>query len=1153
MQAFMNEEPNKLEDFLKRLFAKKNTDPAKTQKTIDKLVKIHTEIQEKEREKKINQQKSIYSAPIFKQKDVVEEQKKEELTCMDLPLDYENAFEYDERVEGVVVTSASDGLISSLNVLGKVDIEYISKITGYTLKEVINALKGSIYQNPKTWNECFYKGWETADEYLSGNLITKWKDAKWANKKYNGWFKDNLSALKQILPPVVATDEIFVTLGSPWIPADVIDDFIDDTFGVTYCSNADYGKVKHDELTGTWDIPEKGRYYNNARVYSTYGTRRLPALHILERTLNMRNVSVTDEVPCYTNKSGKKRVINHEETLAAIEKQNKLNETFRNWIWKSEARKNRLLSIYEEKYNSYRTRRYNGQFLNFPTMNKDIVLRPHQKDAIARIIFSHGTLLAHDVGSGKTYVMISAGMELKRMGLSKNNLYVVPNNVIGQWEKMFLDLYPSANILVITPKEFTPTKKQATLAKIKNGNYDGVIIPFSCYDTIPLSHSYYQDQYVEKETRLKELEKQFKKNTSGVKHELKKLKESMQKLATAISEGADQGITFDELGVTRLFVDEAHYYKNLPIETKTNDVYGITSTGSKKCSEMLDKVRSVQKKGGGVVFATGTPITNSLTDAFVMQYYLQYGELELLDLQSFDSWIGMFAEKKSEFEIDVDTNKFRLATRFSKFHNLPELTSVLSLVADFHLVSPSEGLPEMDGYTDVIVNKTAEFNEYLKQISKRADDVRNGRVKVKDDNMLKITTDGRKAALDLRTVDENAKFTYSSKVYRCAENIINIYFKTSKEKSAQLVFCDTSTPKLGFNVYDDLKQILIRAGVQPEEIAYIHDANTDAQRESLFKKVRNGDVRVLIGSTQKLGIGVNVQTKLIALHHLDVPWRPADMVQREGRIIREGNTNQKVWVFRYITEGSFDAYSWQLLESKQRFISAILSGSLKERCGSDISDTVLNYAEVKALAIGNPLIKKRVEVANELSRYYSLQKKFVENKWALQQELHDLPNQIEEAKKREDNCREDYEFFLNTDTPEFDKEERLNLVKEIFVAVNENSMKEDDTNFTNYRGFDVILPKDMLLERPFIYLQRRGRYMIEVGESDKGLMLRLDNCLEGLDKRLVRFENAHMQLIQNKQNIEDELAKDENYDEMILSTQEQLEKIDEELGVKKSA
>lgn len=431
------------------------------------------------------------------------------------------------------------------------------------------------------------------------------------------------------------------------------------------------------------------------------------------------------------------------------------------------------------------------------------------------------------------------------------------------------------------------------------------------------------------------------------------------------------GVYFDDLGITRLFVDEAHNFKNVPIETKTDKVLGISASGSKKCQDMMDKVRMVQKKndGAGIVFATGTPITNSITDAFIMQQYLQSGELALLDLQSFDAWIGMFAERKTEFEIDVDMSSYRLATRFSKFHNLPELTSLLSSIADFHQVDTSTNIPQIDGYTDASVSKTNEFADYLKGISQRAEDVRKGYVSRKDDNMLKITTDGRKVALDLRLVDPSAMFTYQSKVARCVENVADIYFRTMAKKSAQIIFCDTSTPKTGFNIYDEVKDMLQSKGIPTEKIAFIHDAQTETQRSTVFAKVRNGDIRILLGSTFKLGLGVNIQDKLIALHHIDVPWRPADMTQREGRILRRGNANSKVRIFRYITEGSFDAYSWQLLETKQRFITGLLSGSLTERSGKDIEDTVLDYAEVKALAVGNPLVKERVETANELSRY----------------------------------------------------------------------------------------------------------------------------------------------------------------------------------------
>ena len=793
-----------IEEYFKELSNKKDISSIEVLNAISELSKAHTQL--KKQEEYEEKQRRIEEK---KRQEQMEKERIEKVTSMDLPLDYENIFGDDERAKNVNVESLSDGLVASLNALGKVDIEFISEITSKTNREVIEALKGSIYQNPNTWGECFYKGWETADEYLSGNLLKKWQDASEANQKYNGYFKDNVQALERILPKSVASKDIFITLGSPWVPTYIIDEFIDYLFGQSYASKMEEFKVRHDEETGTWDIPEKCRYYNNAKVYSTYGTRRMPALNILEKTLNMRNVAVTDEISCATNKSGKKRVVNQAETISAIEKQKKLIDAFRKWVWQDDRRKEKLLEIYEEKYTCYRTRRYDGSFLEFPKMNKDIVLRPHQKNAIARIIFSKNNLLAHDVGSGKTFVMIASGVELKRMGLSSKNLYVVPNNLVGQWEKMFSELYPTSKVLVILPKDFTPIKRQETLAKIKTQDFDGIIIPSSCFDLIPLSKDYYLRKYKEAQERLKEIVSTRNKYTSGIRAEKKRLEEEVQKLSNTMIEGEYKGITFDELGITRLFVDEAHAYKNLNVKTKATNVLGLNSSGSAKCQDMLDKVRSVQRENGGVIFATGTPITNSITDAFVMQYYLQYGELELLDLQSFDSWVGMFAEKQTEFEIDVDTSNFRLATRFSKFHNLPELTSILSNIADFHVVDTTDGLPESDGYKDALIGKTSEFNQYLGQISARADAVRNRAVKRDEDNMLKITTDGRKAALDLRLVEPKASFTFNSKVARCAENIFEVYFRTEKDKSSQLVFCDSSTPKLDFNIYDELKRLLV--------------------------------------------------------------------------------------------------------------------------------------------------------------------------------------------------------------------------------------------------------------------------------------------------------------------------------------------------------
>lgn len=1091
------------------------------------------------------------------------------VTSMELPLDWNNVFNSDVRTQGVHVDSIPDALILSLTTLGKVDIEYMSSITGEDYKTIISTLKGSIYQNPDTWDECFYKGWETSEEYLSGNLMRKWNAAKEAEKKYKGYFSDNIKAIEKVIPPTVATKDIYITLGSPWVPADIIDDFIEHLFGYppsrvwwNLPNREDDLKTKHDEITGTWEIPYKSRYGHNVGVTKTYGTDKMEALYILEKTLNMKTVVVTEEIKCPTNASGKKKVVNKEETVAAIEKQQKMIKKFQDWVWKDERRKERLEMIFENNFSCVRRRIFDGSFLDFPTMSPAIKLYPYQKDAVARIIFTPNTLLAHDVGSGKTYVMIAAGQELRRMGLSKKNMYVVPNNIVGQWKNIFSDMYPNAKLLCIEPKNFRPNKRDEVLKRIRDEDFDGIIIAYSCFEQIPLSKDYYIEELQEKKELISELATQNGKKTSKLKKKKETLEKALAELAVAMDDMYNT-LYFDELGITRLFIDEAHNFKNVPLETKANMVLGISSNGSKKCQDMMDKVHMVQKKndGKGVVFATGTPITNSITDAFIMQQYLQSGELAMLDLQSFDSWIGMFAERVTEFEIDVDTSSYRLATRFAKFHNLPELTALFSSIADFHQVDESAGIPQLDGYSDALVSKTSGFAAYLNDISHRADAVRGGRVSRQADNMLKITTDGRKAALDLRLVDPKALFTYQSKVARCVENVASIYFRTGLDKSAQLIFCDTSTPKAGFNIYDELKTRLIWQGVPEEQIAFIHDAETESKRAKLFAKVRSGTVRILIGSTFKLGLGVNIQDRLIALHHIDVPWRPADMTQREGRILRQGNLNPKVQIYRYITEGSFDAYSWQLLETKQRFITGLLSGSLTERSGSGIEDTVLNYAEVKALAVGNPLVKQRVEAANELSRYMTLQRKLVDSRLKMEKELLELPGKKLNQQDRIRKCEDDMAFYTAwrlANPPASDNkhkkaeaEERKALREFIGNALRENVLQSSERKLISYQGFDIVLPANMSSEKPYIWLLRDGKYYVEMGDADIGILIRIDNFLDNMSEHLAKLEDGLARYEDKELDIKTELAKRESYTDQIEMYRKKVEELDKKLGVDK--
>jgi len=1075
-------------------------------------------------------------------------------TSWDLPVDFENTYATDPEACGIHAESVSDGLILSLCNLGRVDIEYISVVTGEDLKSVITTLRGSIFQNPDKWEECFWRGWETTEEYLSGNLIRKYRAADKANKKYKGYFQANVDALLEAMPPAVAVEDIYAPIGAPWIPTDVIDDFIDHLLGpvIPKLSSSVY-RTRHSEELGIWELPGKNRYSGtrySTRCYSTYGTMNMDALEIIEKTLNQKTIAVYDtEKSSELTKSGKPktiRILNERETVLALDKQDRIIEEFNKWLWSNPQRKERLEIIYEERYSSNKVRHFDGSFLTFPGLNPDINLFPYQKNAVARILFTPNTLLAHDVGSGKTFVMIVAGMELRRMGISKKNIYVVPNNLVGQWRDIFLHLYSDAKLLVVEPKIFTPAKKWQTLAMVRDGDYDAIIMAYSCFEGIPMSKSFDVDKL---EDELKTIEKnaQGLYSNSLAPRRQKLENELNKKILTRIN---PEEVAFDKLGINTMFLDEAHNYKNVPVETKTT-VLGISSGGSAKCADMMDKVHCIQRQndGRGVVFATGTPITNSLTDAFVMQSYLQSGELKLLGLSSFDGWIGMFAEKSTNFEVDIDTSKFRLATRFSKFHNLPELTTLFSSFADFHTVSRKDiDLPDFLGYTDNIVSPSPEFVRYLEHISERADLVRSHKVPRNKDNLLLITTDGRKAALDVRLVDKAITTLRTSKTLSCARNVYKLYREHSDK--TQLVFSDYGTPKDTFNVYTELKRLLLSFGMPENEIEFVHSATTDKKRDKLFEAVRQGKIRVLIGSTVKLGLGVNVQDRLVAVHHLDVPWRPADMVQREGRILRQGNTNEEIFIHRYITEGSFDAYSWQLLETKQRFISALLSGHINERENSDIYDTVLNYAEIKALAIGNPAIKERVETANELGKLIILRRENILHKDGLRAELNKLPARIEKQRQNVDNAITDAQLYKDS-LREYTPAERKELRDRLELALLDNALQTNETELFEYQGFRVVLPSGMAISKPFIWLYGSGKYYLELGSSPLGYMIRIDNFLDEFDAYIEKQKDKLDKLNMVQSSIEVELAEDDKYSERIDELTAKLQKLDKKLGVDK--
>lgn len=1014
-------------------------------------------------------------------------------TSFDLDLNWENAFAHDEEANSIFAENVSDGLIASLSNLGRVDIEYISQVSNVPLKDVIEKLGSSIYQDPLCWDECFYKGFKTSDEYLSGNLLSKLVIAERYNKIYHGHFQKNVDALKAILPDSIKLDKIYFTIASNFIPSSLIKDFL-----LTIDGNKFQDKIEltKNDITGKYEIEITGSAFgfyisDFARAYST---SRINAKSLLEHALNSSPVVIYDYFVERGNK--RSRILNKSETIYAEQKVKQLNEDFIAWVNEDDSRKSLVENAYNEKYGYTISRNYDGSFLNFIGINESINLFDYQKNAVARIIFNRNTLLAHNVGTGKTYIMIASGEELIRMKKSKKNMYVVPNHILDQWYEAYLKLYPYSRVKKVGPNNFNPSNMYETLLDIKNGEYNAIIIAYSCFDRIEVSKQRKIDKLIDELAEINDYMKKHKNNTS-----LKPAKARLEKEIEKLNDASSMFLGFDELGITRLYVDEAHNYKNIEIETSLEHIKGISLSCSKKCKNMMEKVEYMNAlNGGGVIMATGTPITNSVTDAYTFQLYLQKGELELLSIKSFDNWVSMFAERHEEFEVDVDAVGFRVTSRLSRFHNLPELTVLLSSVADFHQ-GKDESLPDFNGYKEIVLEQTTALKDYLEELSNRADLIRSKQVKRKDDNLLMITNDGRKAALDIRLVKEDNAFNDNCKAYECAKNAYYIYESTRKEKSTQIIFCDISTPKDGFNIYDEIKSHLLLFGVLDDEIAYIHDYESDSAKRKLFKAVNNGDIRILLGSTFKLGTGVNVQQKLIAIHHVDVPWRPADMIQREGRIIRPGNENKEVYIYRYISKGSFDAYSWQLLETKQAFISELLSNSLSLRSREDISNTVLDYAEVKALAVSNPKIKERFEVANEINRLKMLDKKQQEIKVRNQIALIELPEKINELKESVLLFERDEMVYLQ-EKVELSVEEKNEFRNKLFEELSNNELAKEEKEFGLYQGFRIILPMNMLLDNRFIYLERNTRHKILLSNSVVGSLLRIDNYLDNLGKKI---------------------------------------------------
>ena len=1053
------------------------------------------------------------------------------VTSYDLPTDYVNPFENEVPTE--TVDNLEDALMTSLATLGRVDMEYIAAVSGRDVAETVRTLRltGSVFQNPKDWDEVFYKGWVTSDEYLSGNVLQKYETAKAATEKYQGYFDANVEALEKLLPVRLTTDEIYYTLGSPWIPAEIVNDFVVELLGLGFRLK---DGVVHDNRLNRWKV----RY--GEKFTTGYSTKRISAPQIIEDTLNNKPIVIYDVTRIYqggyVRQQKIERTVNNAETALAREAQAAIIDAFNRYVKEHDKVRETLEDIFYRRYGCIKARRYNGAFLTLPDKNPVITMYPHQKDAVARIIASRSTLLAHSVGTGKTYIMVAAAMEMRRMGLSEKNLFVVPNSILGQWQEAFATLYPKSRVYVVFPKDFTPAKRQNVLRRIKTEDYDAVVMAYSSFAAIPVG---------------------LKRVRNELRHELGNLPDTPEyavyrrELADKIlsveakMQMEEPGIKFEDLRINSLFVDEAHNFKNITLGGQSAGFF--QKAASAHSDDLHLKVRVLSRYTGvkSIVFATGTPITNTIADMYVMQKFLQPGQLHFLGLDSFDEWALMFGEQSEDFEVDVDAVNYRIRRRFNRFHNLPELTNIFASIADFHLEDNENLFRGTVDYHNIVVPRSKAQYDYIMTLAERAEDIRAHRSEPAD-NLLKVTTDGRKAALDLRLVDPTALPYKNSKVEACAENVYAIWH--DKPLVTQLVFCDLSTPKDGFNIYDEIRRLLVAKGVPDGQIAYIHTAKSDYDRQALFAAVNDGSVRVLIGSTFKLGTGVNVQRKLFAVHHLDVPWRPADMVQREGRMLRQGNQNDDVEIYRYITDGSFDAYSWQLLESKQRFISQLLYNSLDRRDGEDVDSLTLTYAQIKALAIGNPLIKERVETANKLVRLVLLSKCKAERDEQLHYKLQYLPKEIEHCKLLIKCCKADNRTYEAHKT---DNVSRRQVGEIITAAIALDIDRPEEEVLAEYRGFRLVLPQRMVYNNPRLIV--RGsfdwRTDIDFAATALGVMAAVDRVLNGFGARAAELKNRQQDLTNELNDAQKELAREDNLEEEIDKTRLRLAELDKKLGV----
>ena len=1036
-----------------------------------------------------------------------------------------------QHTEITSVDTASEALAVSMGEKAKVDMLYMMQLTGKTEEEIFADLSGVIFRNPLYEENGSQAKYLTADEYLSGNVREKLAEAR-RSAESDPVFAVNVTALEEVQPTDLTASEISVRLGATWLPEDVVQKFMYELLDTPYYAQWKV-KVHYSRYTGGWNVEGKSYDRSNINATSTYGTDRVNAYKIIEETLNLRDVRVFDYIE---DENGKRvPVLNKKETAIAQGKQELIKQAFQDWIWKDQPRRERLCRLYNEQFNALRPREYDGSHLIFVGMNPEIQLRQHQLNAVAHILYGGNTLLAHVVGAGKTFEIVAAAQESKRLGLCRKSLIVVPNHLTEQWAAEYLQLYPSANILVATKKDFEKKNRKRFCGRIATGDFDAVIIGHSQFEKIPMSverqRYILEQQYHEIIDGIRELKEQ-----NGDRFSVKQLERSKKAVQAKLDKLNDQSrkddlVTFEELGVDRLFVDEAHYYKNLAAFSKMRNVGGISQTEALKSSDLYMKIRYLDEItcGRGTVFATGTPISNSMVELYTMQKYLQYGTLKEKNLLHFDAWASTFGETVTAIELAPEGTGYRAKTRFARFYNLPELMSLFKQTADIQTADMLKLPVPKANYHNVVLKPSAYQVEMVKDLSERAERVRNRMVDSSVDNMLLITNDGRKLALDQRLINPMLPDDENGKVSACAKNVFEIWQRTAEQKSTQMVFCDLSTPHNdgNFNVYDGIRDKLLDMGIPKDQIAYIHNAASEAQKKELFGKVRSGEIRVLIGSTQKMGAGTNVQKKLIALHHVDCPWRPSDLQQREGRIIRQGNENPEVEIYTYVTENTFDSYLYQMVEGKQKFIGQVMTSKAPARSAEDIDETALSYAEVKALCTGNPYIKEKMDLDIAVQRLKMLKASHLSQRYALEDKIAKaFPDQIAALEQKISGYKSDIELREAQTMPNEDGFSSMEVEGTVYIekkaagsallAAAHNMTSPDAIPIGMYRGFAMILSFDTFAKEYRLNLKGQLSHPISLGIDLFGNIQRIDNMLAGLESDLqqceAQLDNARVQL-----------------------------------------